>query len=151
MTDKQEPERLTPSGEHRNCYHEDCPRNPEVVTTPRLMATISAALEHVVSWKTLLYMFGGCVTALLTAAVLWGGFVYAQSKDAGMAASRDAAAVASEALAKVNALTLVVAQNERLRKDDAKEQAADIKALSAQLRTGVQPERLKPDKDGGPP
>lgn len=80
-----------------------------------------------------------------------GGITYAQSKDAGMAASRDAAAVAAEALAKVNALTLVVAQNERLRKDDAKEQTADIKALSAQLRTGVQPERLKPDKDGGPP
>ena len=150
MTDKQEPERLTPSGEHRLCARDGCPTNSEVVTTSRLMGALSTALESVVSWKLLLGILGGFASALLVAAIAWGSFVYAQSKDAGTAASRDASVVASEALAKANALTLVVAQNEALRKDDAKEQTADIKALSAQLRTGVQPERLKPDRDGGP-
>lgn len=136
------PELTTPSGHHKILVDPVCTQDGQTPCPPpgSRVADRSWVYERIAIVSVVLV---GVFTFI-------GGVTYAQSKDAGMAASRDAAAVASEALAKVNALTLVVAQNERLRKDDAKEQTADIKALSAQLRTGVQPERLKSDKDGGP-
>ncbi len=143
------PELTTPSGHHKILVDPVCTQDGQTPCPPpgSRVADRSWVYERIAIVSVVLV---GVFTFI-------GGVTYAQSKDAGMAASRDAAAVAVEALAKVNALTLVVAQNEALRKDDvkaakddAREQAADIKALSTQIKTGVQPERLKPDKDGGP-
>ena len=96
---------------------------------------------HVVTYPTL-----AIVLAVLVSSVSgFGSFVYAQARDAG----DDGVEAAKKVDMRVDALTLVVAENQRAQARATAEIQSDIKALSMQLVTGQQPAQLV--VDGGSP
>ncbi len=102
-------------------------------------------LANVAEKSWVLTTLGTVIVVVAGAFVFVGTVVFGQAADAGRAGTVAAAAVD----VKVEALTKVVAENQRLTAVEAAEVRSDIRALSLQMATGFQAPRLRVAPDGG--